>query len=197
MSGKKKTCSGCGCAEGEVHAHVMCDMERCPWCGGQLSSCGCMYRKLGYNYQPEIPMFSPDSVYLGVGGHPTNGLPDKVYNGGVSAEEYDRFVKILKAHGRYPYIRWPNLCSKCGGLWPPLFSVPSKMWRKYIEPRYQDTVVCWECFYEIVTISGGAKEDLEFLERMVCRDPFEAKEDQGRLLSEVMMEWRDKTGGEF
>jgi len=33
-------CHDCGVEEGEIH-HLMCDMEVCPWCGGQLISCGC------------------------------------------------------------------------------------------------------------------------------------------------------------
>lgn len=33
-------CPDCGAAWGTLH-HPGCDMEECPWCRGQLISCGC------------------------------------------------------------------------------------------------------------------------------------------------------------
>jgi hypothetical protein len=36
-----KTCSDCGCLEGELH-EIFCTRERCPFCGGQLVSCPCI-----------------------------------------------------------------------------------------------------------------------------------------------------------
>ena len=34
-------CGDCKIADGGIH-HPGCDMERCPACGGQLISCGCL-----------------------------------------------------------------------------------------------------------------------------------------------------------
>lgn len=39
----KYPCHDCNAAPGKYH-HVGCDVERCPRCGGQLISCGCVFK---------------------------------------------------------------------------------------------------------------------------------------------------------
>jgi hypothetical protein len=48
---KRKTCGDCGTKEGQLHI-LGCDMERCPFCGNQLISCQCGYKKLGIDVSP-------------------------------------------------------------------------------------------------------------------------------------------------
>jgi hypothetical protein len=39
-------CHDCGIKHGGYH-HLGCDVERCPKCGGQLISCGCLEEEEG------------------------------------------------------------------------------------------------------------------------------------------------------
>ena len=126
----EKKCHDCNCEEGEIHEYG-CDMERCPFCGNQLIGCHCLYEFLGYKIDSN---------------HPTSGLPKEIYESGLSDEELSTWMDILKARGRIPYIQYPNICCYCGKLWPDLFSVPDKEWKKYIQIGKQNTVICRECY---------------------------------------------------
>lgn len=43
LPGADRRCHDCGAMPGGYH-HPGCDAERCPACGGQLISCGCLDR---------------------------------------------------------------------------------------------------------------------------------------------------------
>ena len=68
----------------------------------------------------------------------SRGLP------GASARE--RF-KELK--GSIPFVLYPNLCAKCGTLWPEMFLVPDAEWKHYIEPQMQREMLCKACYKQV------------------------------------------------
>jgi len=126
------TCHDCGVEEGKLH-HAGCDMERCPFCGGQSISCSCSYKRLG--------LF--DSIKYEL---ETGYLPPDIYNNGLSPEQEKQWKTILEKQGRYPYIVYPVMCARCGALWPDFFSVPDDEWRRYIQPDMRRSVLCRSCY---------------------------------------------------
>jgi hypothetical protein len=50
---------------------------------------------------------------------------------------------------RVPFILYPNLCAKCGTLWPEMFMVPDEEWERYIEPRMRQEMLCKACYKQI------------------------------------------------
>ena len=142
---ERAICHDCGAKEGELH-NWGCDMEVCPFCGGQLISCGCEYHLLGYDYQE-----SPN-------GHPTCGLPQDVYENGLSKEQWDTYIGLLLEKRRIPWIQYPNLCVKCGKLWPDMFMVPNEEWARYVEPGKRDEMLCRDCWNFIKAAVDRAAE---------------------------------------
>jgi len=132
MSETKHTCHDCGIEEGKFH-HPGCDMERCPFCGGQLISCDCCYKILGIDMSPGTWAYS-------------HGLTKK------QEKEWDA---KLRAKGLVPYIVFPNMCGRCGCLWPDMFRVPNEIWQRYIPIRERDKMLCLSCFQEIVGLIDG------------------------------------------
>jgi hypothetical protein len=58
----------------------------------------------------------------------------------------DRWASALNLKGRVPYIVYPNVCAKCGALWPEFFRVPDAEWQRYIQIDMRDKVICRPCF---------------------------------------------------
>ena len=123
MAPSKKQCHDCGVREGELHKFG-CDMEVCPFCGGQLISCNCIYEQLKLDCSPGT----------------------RIYEQGPTAAQEKKWLRLLTQRGRYPYIRYPIVCAGCGTLWPALFMVPDDEWRYYIQPDKQGEVICWPCY---------------------------------------------------
>jgi hypothetical protein len=116
---RRTICGDCGVREGGLHI-LECDMEVTPFCGSQLLSCGCVYRKLRIS--------------------PGSDLAD---------EQAKRWEKLLNDKGCILFIEYPNLCVKCGTLWPEMFNVPDAEWKHYVEPQMQDKMLCEVCYTQI------------------------------------------------
>ena len=132
---EENTCGYCGAKEGDFH-DIFCDHERCPFCSGQLITCGCVYDLL--NIRDRVKYNAT-----------TNYLPPKIYSQGLTKKQTKDWIALLEKKGRVHFIRYPNLCSKCGKLWPTMFMVPDEEWEHYVQPAMRDTMLCMDCYTTI------------------------------------------------
>jgi hypothetical protein len=148
---ERHECHDCGVLEGAFHVPG-CDMERCPFCGHQLISCGCSSR----HFYPEAINLREWLCMDKETRPPFCGLPEQVYKKGLSRKQKVEWEKVLAAKGYVPWIRYPNLCCRCGGLWPEMFRVTDEEWAKYIEPIQRHKMICEECWEWIKETVDGA-----------------------------------------
>jgi hypothetical protein len=123
MLAEKQRCHDCGAQEGEFHKPG-CDMERCPFCGGQLISCECAYKKLGIDVSPGT----------------------WAYKHGLTEEQGKKWDKMLRRKGLIPYSPTMMVCARCGRRDPEFFNVPDKEWEHYVPPELQKEVLCRPCY---------------------------------------------------
>jgi hypothetical protein len=131
---KREKCGDCGALEGEYH-ELGCDIERCPFCGGQLISCGCSYKILNIDVSTSTRAYKFASTQ----------------KQGLQSE------RSLSDKGRIPFVLYLNMCAKCGKLWPEMFSVPDKEWERYVEMGERDKMLCKPCYNQIKIWIDGSR----------------------------------------
>jgi hypothetical protein len=67
----------------------------------------------------------------------------------------------LNDKGRVPFILYPSMCAKCGKLWPDMFRVSDKDWKRYVEIGERDKMLCKPCYDQItIWIDSSADGDV-------------------------------------
>lgn len=111
-------------------------MECCPFCGRQLISCGCCYRKLDINVEPDTP-----------------GFDAAAYVGGLTREQNMAFEAMLERQGLVPWVPVPLQCVLCGELWPNFFRAED--WNELVPPPLRRSVLCYSCFLRVAELEGS------------------------------------------
>lgn len=143
---KTKTCSGCGCREGELHKWG-CLGETCPFCHKFLLECDCAYRFHGHRR-------SQPGAYA--------GLDIK-----LNEEEKEQWREAVFAKGRIPFVGIPRMCVLCGEFYPLFFGRREKDWMKFVIPELQDEILCRKCYGRMVKLfpEGWKRAAQEFSQK--------------------------------
>ena len=62
---------------------------------------------------------------------------------------HHEFEGLLSQIGRVPYIEYPNICAKCGEIYPDMFKVSDEEWAFYIQKNMRDRILFRSCFDSI------------------------------------------------
>jgi hypothetical protein len=73
----------------------------------------------------------------------------RVYEFGLTRKQQMQWERLLNDKGRVPFILYPNMCAKCGKLWPDMFSVSDQEWEQYVEKGQRDKMLCKPCYDQI------------------------------------------------
>lgn len=131
----RHTCPDCGVLEGDIHTQY-CDQEECPFCGWQLLSCDCKYKKLKLINR---------RTYTAA----THFLPPEIFHHGLSDEQRSRWETILAKKGYVPFIVYPNLCIRCGMIWPDMFHAHDGDWEYTVQKSKRHEMLCKRCYEHI------------------------------------------------
>lgn len=77
------------------------------------------------------------------------GIPESVYKNGLPDEQLEEWLRIEAEKGRVPFIFYPNICRRCGEIWPDMFKVTDADWEKYVEIAQRGEMLCLGCFEQI------------------------------------------------
>jgi hypothetical protein len=69
----------------------------------------------------------------------------------LTKEQQEQWKRLLIDKGRVPFVVYPNMCAKCGVLWPEMFKVPDEEWNRYVEIQQRDKMLCKSCYDQIRT----------------------------------------------
>jgi hypothetical protein len=62
---------------------------------------------------------------------------------------------------RVPFFHFPNICHRCAKVYPGIFMVPDREWRRVVPRGHWRDVICWDC-YEFMRskmkVDGVSKE---------------------------------------
>lgn len=68
---------------------------------------------------------------------------------GLPGEQQAEWDRIEVARGRVPFISYPNICRRCGELWPDMFKVANEEWEKYVQLSERHEMLCYGCYDQI------------------------------------------------